>query len=343
MTVTRVPLDEARRRVLAGEHHQRRGGRRRPGRRPGARDRAGGPAPGGRAVARPARSMTALAARRLAPATGRAHLPRPSRRRARRRGEHARVLPPRPGPLPRLPRRRGHHSIADVGPAQVERLPRLPARRRRRRIRRCRRRRPRAPSSRCAACTGSRCATGWSTSTSHTRSARPAPPRRLPKAIAVEDVERLLDAAGYPGTPLAAPRPGAARTALRHRRADLRGGRPGRRRHRPRRPHRAAAPARAASSGASRSARSPRRPSRPTSCRPARRSPRPGRARRLFLNSRGGPLSRQSAWAVLRTAAERAGLAAGISPHTLRHSFATHLWRVARTCGSCRSCSGTRR
>ena len=45
----------------------------------------------------------------------------------------------------------------------------------------------------------------------------------------------------------------------------------------------------------------------------------------LFLNARGGPLSRQSAWTVLRTAADRAGLAAGISPHTLRHSFATHL------------------
>ena len=46
---------------------------------------------------------------------------------------------------------------------------------------------------------------------------------------------------------------------------------------------------------------------------------------RLFLNARGGPLSRQSAWVVLRTAAERAGLAAGVSPHTLRQSFATHL------------------
>ena len=45
----------------------------------------------------------------------------------------------------------------------------------------------------------------------------------------------------------------------------------------------------------------------------------------LLLNARGGPLSRQSAWVVLRTAAERAGLADGLSPHTLRHSFATHL------------------
>ncbi|MDQ1289974.1 MAG: Tyrosine recombinase XerD [Actinomycetota bacterium] len=45
----------------------------------------------------------------------------------------------------------------------------------------------------------------------------------------------------------------------------------------------------------------------------------------VFLNRRGGRLSRQSAWTVLRTAAERAGLAARVSPHTLRHSFATHL------------------
>jgi integrase/recombinase XerD len=45
----------------------------------------------------------------------------------------------------------------------------------------------------------------------------------------------------------------------------------------------------------------------------------------LFLNVRGGPLSRQSAWAILQTAAERAALTAEVSPHTLRHSFATHL------------------
>jgi integrase/recombinase XerD len=45
----------------------------------------------------------------------------------------------------------------------------------------------------------------------------------------------------------------------------------------------------------------------------------------LFLNTRGGRLSRQSAWAVLRSVAEKAGIAAEVSPHTLRHSYATHL------------------
>jgi integrase/recombinase XerD len=45
----------------------------------------------------------------------------------------------------------------------------------------------------------------------------------------------------------------------------------------------------------------------------------------VFLNSRGGRLSRQSAWQTLKTAAEKAGLHAQVSPHTLRHSFATHL------------------
>jgi integrase/recombinase XerD len=46
---------------------------------------------------------------------------------------------------------------------------------------------------------------------------------------------------------------------------------------------------------------------------------------RLFLGVRGAPLSRQSAWLVLQAAAERAALRAHVSPHTLRHSFATHL------------------
>jgi integrase/recombinase XerD len=45
----------------------------------------------------------------------------------------------------------------------------------------------------------------------------------------------------------------------------------------------------------------------------------------LFLNHRGSRLSRQSAWQIVHEAAERAGLAAHVSPHSLRHSFATHL------------------
>jgi integrase/recombinase XerD len=45
----------------------------------------------------------------------------------------------------------------------------------------------------------------------------------------------------------------------------------------------------------------------------------------VFLNARGGRLSRQSAWQVLQDAAERAGITSAVSPHTLRHSFATHL------------------
>ncbi len=46
---------------------------------------------------------------------------------------------------------------------------------------------------------------------------------------------------------------------------------------------------------------------------------------RLFVNPRGGPLSRQSLWTLVRRAAAAAGLRQRVSPHVLRHSFASHL------------------
>ena len=45
----------------------------------------------------------------------------------------------------------------------------------------------------------------------------------------------------------------------------------------------------------------------------------------LFLNQRGGRLTRQSAWSVVANRAARAGLAEVVTPHSMRHSFATHL------------------
>lgn len=45
----------------------------------------------------------------------------------------------------------------------------------------------------------------------------------------------------------------------------------------------------------------------------------------LFLNARGARLTRQSGWGVLRRVARRAQLEVEVSPHTLRHSFATHM------------------
>jgi integrase/recombinase XerD len=153
----------------------------------------------------------------------------------------------------------------------------------------------------------------------------PTPPRRLPKAISIEDVERLLEAAGYPGTPLAArdrallellygtgarisEAVGLAvddvdlpdRTVLLH-------GKGGKQRRVPLGSYAASAV-----------------DAYLVQARPGLAANGTGTPM-LFLNARGGPLSRQSAWTVLRTAAERAGLAGGISPHTLRHSFATHL------------------
>src|SRR3954468_11399500 len=158
------------------------------------------------------------------------------------------------------------------------------------------------------------------------REVRPAaPPRRLPKAISVDDVERLLDAAGYAGTALALRDPallellyatgariseavGLAVDDLdRTENTVLLTGKGDKQRRVP------------VGSYAAEAVTAYLVRSRPVLAANGAGTP------RLFLNARGGPLSRQSAWVVLRSAAERAGLASGISPHTLRHSFATHL------------------
>ena len=62
-----------------------------------------------------------------------------------------------------------------------------------------------------------------------------------------------------------------------------------------------------------------------TRSRPALVSSRGTAAAMVFLGNRGGALSRQNAWLILRGAAERAQLTQALSPHTLRHSFATHV------------------
>jgi integrase/recombinase XerD len=172
----------------------------------------------------------------------------------------------------------------------------------------------------------------------------PSPPRRLPKAISVAEVERLLDAAGPAASPsppispapAATPAPGGPRS-LRDRALleflyatgariseatgldvddlELDGepvvlldGKGGKQRMVPLGRYAATALDAYLVRG------------RPALAAGATRSVAPA----LFLNTRGGRLTRQGAWGVLKTAAERAGVP-GVSPHTLRHSFATHL------------------
>ena len=153
----------------------------------------------------------------------------------------------------------------------------------------------------------------------------PKPPRRLPKAIPVEDVEALLAAAGAADTPTAlrdkallellygtgariAEVVGLDRDDLDlQTRSVLLTVDP------------TVGLALAVGSFAVTAVDAYLVRGRPTFAAAGRGSP------AVFLNSRGARLSRQSAWAVLQQAAARAGLALHVSPHTLRHSFATHL------------------
>ena len=152
----------------------------------------------------------------------------------------------------------------------------------------------------------------------------PSPAKRLPKALPLSDIERILDAAGAPGTALALRDrallemlyASGARISeavgldvddldLESRSVLLRG------KGRKERVVPFGSMALAAVEAYL------------VRARPALAAAGSGAA--VFLNARGGRLSRQSAWTVLVRAAERAGVTAEVSPHTLRHSFATHL------------------
>lgn len=157
----------------------------------------------------------------------------------------------------------------------------------------------------------------------------PAPAKRLPKALPIHDIERILEAAGAPGTPLAlrdrallevlygtgariSEAVGLDRDDLDlEQAAVLLRGKGSKERVVPVGSYARAAVEAYLVRG------------RPVL---AAELPASGRAvPALFLNARGGRLSRQSAWTVLARAADRAAVHAEVSPHTLRHSFATHL------------------
>jgi integrase/recombinase XerD len=153
----------------------------------------------------------------------------------------------------------------------------------------------------------------------------PSPPKRLPKALTVTDVEAILEAAGSPGTSLALRDRALLEllygTGARISEAvgldlddlDLESstvrlsGKGGKQRVVP------------LGSYAQDAVSAYLVRARPDLVAAGRGTP------AVFLNARGGRLSRQSAWTVLSKAADRAGVKAAVSPHTLRHSFATHL------------------
>ena len=171
------------------------------------------------------------------------------------------------------------------------------------------------------------CARGSPTADPSAAVRPPAPAKRLPKALPLADIERILEAAGAPGTSLAL-RDRALLEVLYGTGARISEAvgldvddldRPTRRR-----------PVRLRGKGGKErivpvgSYAGPAVENYLVRARPELAAVGRG-VPAVFLNARGGRLSRQSAWTVLAKAAERAGVTAEVSPHTLRHSFATHL------------------
>jgi integrase/recombinase XerD len=157
----------------------------------------------------------------------------------------------------------------------------------------------------------------------------PAPAKRLPKALPLFEIERILDAAAAPGTPLAL-RDRALLEVLYGTGAriseavgldvddlDLEGGSV---LLRGKGSKERVVPVGSYARAAVEAYQVRGRPVLAAGLPPTGRA-----VPAMFLNARGGRLSRQSAWTVLVRAAERAGVPAEVSPHTLRHSFATHL------------------
>jgi integrase/recombinase XerD len=168
---------------------------------------------------------------------------------------------------------------------------------------------------------------GWTTNDPSQGVRPPAQPRRLPRAMSVDDVERLLDAAGQGEGPV--PLRDRALLELLYstgaRISEVVGldvddvdldpdrasarllGKGGKERVVP------------VGSYAVQAVEAYLVRARPVLATGGRGTP------AVFLNTRGARLSRQTAWAALRQAARRAGIPDDVSPHTLRHSFATHM------------------
>ena len=253
------------------------------------------------------------------------HLSRPPDGRARTGGQHLVVLPSRPGEVRRVPGVAGHRPARRDHRVDRGRVPGRPARGHEAHP-------PLSATSAARTVVAVRgfhkfaVSDGLATSDPAAAVKPPTPAKRLPKALPLSDVEAILEAAGAPDTVLAL-RDRALLEVLYGTGARISEA-VGSRHRRPRHGGRHRAAARQGRQGAARARSGSYARGRgrglPHPCPPRAGGGRTG-GPAMFLNSRGGRLSRQSAWTVLVKAAERAGVTATVSPHTLRHSFATHL------------------